>query len=568
MAYQIENVNNETRQFDRAYSEALKLAENHYENFPVISYFLPKKLKKYVAVIYQFARAADDFADEGDHSPEKRLELLNEYEQDFINSENGIFKNEFWKILNDTILVNDLSRQHFLNLIKAFKQDVIKNRYSNFEELLDYCSNSANPVGRIMLELFDIRDADSLKYSDDICTALQLTNFYQDVSIDILKGRIYLPLDEMKHFNVSESIIGVNEYSYDFGKFMKFQVERAEKMFGDGENLIVRLRGKFRFQIKMTISGGRSILKKIENNNYNVQAIRPVLLKKDYLYLFLRRMDQAKKIAKKSKSNFYYAFTLLPEEQRDAMNTVYAFCRKTDDIVDENDNPMDVKSENLLKWNNEFEKALSGSSDFSLLNKLVTIIHKFNIPVEPFFDLIKGMEMDLKRDRYLSFDDLIQYCYRVASTVGLMSIEIFGYKNKSAKDYAVNLGLAMQLTNILRDVKADADNGRIYLPQEDLENFGYSENDLLNGVYNNNFIALMEFESARAKKYFNIANHYLTFEDKPSMFAARAMQHIYFKLLRKLETEKFRVFEKRINVSKSEKVFISLGVWAKYNLVY
>lgn len=279
-------------------------------------------------------------------------------------------------------------------------------------------------------------------------------------------------------------------------------------------------------------------------------------------------MDQAKEIAKKSKSSFYYAFNLLPEAKREAMNTVYAFCRETDDIVDENDFSPEDKYRNLTKWNREFEKALNGSSEYSLLNKLAVIINKFNIPVEPFFELIKGMEMDLKNNRYMSFEELVQYCYRVASTVGLMSIEIFGYKNKSAKDYAINLGLAMQMTNILRDVRTDAENGRIYLPQEDLQKFGYSEKDLLNGIYNSNFISLMEFEADRAKKFFSDADRNLTFEDKPSMFAARAMQHIYFKLLKKLEMEKFRVFDKRINVSKSEKVFISLGVWAKYNLVY
>ncbi len=278
--------------------------------------------------------------------------------------------------------------------------------------------------------------------------------------------------------------------------------------------------------------------------------------------------SEAKDIARKSKSSFYYAFNLLPAEQRDAMNTVYAFCRRTDDIVDENDFSDDVKYENLRKWRIELERGLKGASNYPLLNNLSKIINQFNIPIEPFFDLIKGMEMDLQNIRYSNIDDLMEYCYRVAATVGLMSIEIFGYKNESAKNYAVNLGYALQLTNILRDVKKDADYGRIYLPQEDLQKFGYSENELLNSVYNENFVSLMRFEASRAKQYFEIANNSLNFEDKPSMYAARAMQHIYFNLLKKIEARNFNIFDENIKVSKSQKTAIAVGVWAKYSLVY
>jgi 15-cis-phytoene synthase len=279
-------------------------------------------------------------------------------------------------------------------------------------------------------------------------------------------------------------------------------------------------------------------------------------------------MDQSKQIAKQSNSSFYYAFSLLAKPKRDAMNTVYAFCRKTDDIVDEGCEPDDYKYEQLKKWRMEFEKALHGSSEYMLLNKLATIIRQFNIPLEPFFELIEGMEMDLLHKRYLTFDELVQYCYRVASTVGLMCIEIFGYKNNSTKNYAVNLGLAMQLTNILRDVKKDAENGRIYLPQDDLIKFNYTENELLNNVYDEKFINLMRYETQRAEEFFEKANRELNFEDKPSLFPARAMQHIYYRLLKKIEEENYDVLNKKIKVGKAEKAAISVGVWAKYSLVY
>ena len=278
--------------------------------------------------------------------------------------------------------------------------------------------------------------------------------------------------------------------------------------------------------------------------------------------------DIAKEISKKSNSSFYYAFNLLPSAKRDAMNTVYAFCRQTDDIVDEGNDPASLKYEKLRKWRIELEKSFSGHSEYLILNKLSSTIQKFNIPLEPFFELLKGMEMDLQKNRYLTFDDLQLYCYRVASTVGLMCVEIFGYKHASTRDFAVNLGIALQLTNILRDIKKDAENGRIYLPQEDLKKFNYNENDILNQTYNSNFTEMMKYESDRAKEYFDKATASLNIEDKAEMFAARAMQHIYYKMLGKIVDVDYDVYNNNIKVSTFQKVGISVGVWAKYSLVY
>jgi phytoene synthase len=279
-------------------------------------------------------------------------------------------------------------------------------------------------------------------------------------------------------------------------------------------------------------------------------------------------IDVAKEIAKKSNSSFYYAFNLLPAEQRDAMNTVYAFCRETDDIVDEGSVDDNLKFERLRRWRIELEKSLNGHSDYHLINKLARTIQNFNIPLEPFFDLLKGMEMDLQQKRYVTFNDLKTYCYHVASTVGLMCIEIFGYRHHSAKDFAVNLGIALQLTNILRDVKKDAEKGRIYLPKEDLEKFNYNESDIFNNTYNENFQQMMKYQVERAKEYFNAATNCLNREDKKAMFAARAMQHIYSRMLNKIVDADYDVYNKSIRISKVKKVGISLGVWAKYRLVY
>lgn len=279
--------------------------------------------------------------------------------------------------------------------------------------------------------------------------------------------------------------------------------------------------------------------------------------------------SEEKEITRQSKSNFLYSFSLLSKEKNDAINTVYAFCRKTDDIVDDENESIEAKHSKITEWRNELEKALkNGDSKYSLLNSLNKIIKKFNIPAEPFFDLIKGMEMDLKKNRYNTFGELIDYCFNVASTVGLMSIEIFGYNNPKTKDFAVNLGIALQLTNILRDIKTDAEHGRIYIPLEDMESFNYTEEDLLKFKYNSSFINLMKHECGRARHYYNEANKNLTKEDKGLMFAARIMEHIYFRVLKKIEKRNYNVFAKKVKVSKLRKIYITAGVYLKYKLLY
>lgn len=281
-----------------------------------------------------------------------------------------------------------------------------------------------------------------------------------------------------------------------------------------------------------------------------------------------KEIDISKDITRKSKTNFLYSFTLLSKEKNDAINTVYAFCRKTDDIVDDTGSDVETKSRKLEQWKSDLEAALAGSFKERLLNKLSTVIKEFNIPHKPFFDLIRGMRMDLERSRYETFDELYEYCYCAAGTVGLMCIEIFGYNNPKTREFAVALGVALQLTNIIRDVKKDADAGRIYIPKEDMERFGYSENDLLENKYNDKFIQLMKFEADRARSYYQKANELLVKEDKGLMFSARIMGHIYFDLLKRIERRKFNVFKNTAKVPRIKKIFLTFAVYFKYRLLY
>jgi 15-cis-phytoene synthase len=262
-------------------------------------------------------------------------------------------------------------------------------------------------------------------------------------------------------------------------------------------------------------------------------------------------------ITRQSKTNFLISFKMLPEHKREAINTVYAFCRCTDDIVDD-EGDHDLKHARLRNWAQELERGFHGKSKHALLNKLSVIAKKFNIPVEHFYSLIHGMEMDLEKSRYESFDELHNYCYHVASTVGLMCSEIFGYRHESARDYAVNLGIALQLTNIVRDVRSDAEIGRIYLPHEDFVRFGYSEEELLQNIYNQAFINMMRFEVQRARDYYNLARQSLAYEDHEAFFAARIMDKIYFRILHKIEKKHYKVFDGKISISPATKLFIAL----------
>lgn len=272
----------------------------------------------------------------------------------------------------------------------------------------------------------------------------------------------------------------------------------------------------------------------------------------------MQEADLAADITRRSKTNFMVSFAMLPEEKRDAINTVYAFCRCTDDIVDEGGDHAS-KTAMLKRWGEELEKGLRNESSHALLNKLNVIATRFNIPAVHFFDLIRGMRMDLERTRYESFDELNEYCYNVASTVGLMCSEIFGYKNEKTRQYAIDLGIALQLTNIVRDVKDDAAIGRIYLPREDFERFGYSYEELLSSTYNANFVRMMRFETQRAREYYQRARAELAHEDHAAFFAARIMDRIYYRILQKIEQKQFALFDERISISSFAKTRIAVA---------
>jgi 15-cis-phytoene synthase len=256
-------------------------------------------------------------------------------------------------------------------------------------------------------------------------------------------------------------------------------------------------------------------------------------------------------ITRQSKSNLALAFISLGRERKRDITVFYAFCRVIDDIADSSELNVVEKRVRLAKWRQMLHTA---SPDEPLLARDVRqLIAKYSLPLDMLEEIIAGVEMDLSTLRYPTFEELRVYCYRVASAVGLVSIEIFGYHNPRCKQYAIELGLALQMTNIIRDVGKDLQNGRIYLPQEDLARFHYSETELTQRQYNERFVQLMEFQTRRARQFFANAAAALPTEDRKAMAPAEIMDSVYRGLLRRIELDKFRVFEKEYRLSKLEK---------------
>lgn len=277
-------------------------------------------------------------------------------------------------------------------------------------------------------------------------------------------------------------------------------------------------------------------------------------------------MQHSHAITQKSASNLALAFILLPQPKRDAMSALYAFCREVDDVADEDSAPVEQRREQLAAWRQDIKLACDGQTPrFPTNRELQPVIRQFGLRFEFFDELIKGCEMDLVTLRYKDFEQLELYCYRVASAVGLLSIEIFGHQNPATRDYAIYLGKALQLTNILRDVKNDAARGRIYLPQTELEKHGVSEREILDSKYSDRYRELAGSVAQRAKTFYQLAQNTLPPEDRKSMVAAELMGSVYWQLLQKLERGKFNVFAAQpLKLSKPHKLALIFRSWLRF----
>ncbi len=258
----------------------------HYENFPVASVLVPARLRRPIEVIYQFARSADDIADEGDVTPDERLAGLEAYQAELDRIEAGNPpQTPLFVALAEVIRQHALPIQLFRDLIDAFAQDVVKKRYADYPELLDYCRRSANPVGRLVLHLFGRTEPEHLVQSDCICTALQLINFWQDVAIDWQKDRVYIPQTDFPHFKCSEADIAAQRWSANWAALMDFEIDRATALMQRGAPLVHALPGRLGWEIRLTIQGGLRILERLRQVRGDIFQHRPKLGKWDWLVL-------------------------------------------------------------------------------------------------------------------------------------------------------------------------------------------------------------------------------------------------------------------------------------------
>ena len=393
-----------------------------------------------------------------------------------------------------------------------------------------YSRYSANPVGRLVLYLFGYRDLGRQRLSDQVCSGLQLANFWQDVAVDLEKGRVYLPRQDMTRFGVSVEDLRLRNANSNFAALMRHEVARARELLmsgaaarrDGGQAALARhhdVRRRRTGDPAGYRAGGLRRLSPPPGRSANWTtcawagehcggALKPesiavasmpaadAALREDYA--------RCASITRRSSSNFYYAFMLLPAERRQALYSVYAFCRFVDDIADDavGDEAGGKPAKLLARWREELERVFNGSPTHAISRALAYNVRRFAIPRRYFEEIIDGVEMDLGRTRYATFEELRLYCYRVASAVGLVCIEIFGYRNPRTREYAENLGIAFQLTNIIRDLSEDAARGRIYLPLEDLARFDVSEDEILRGADTLELRRLLEHEVERARSFY------------------------------------------------------------------
>jgi squalene synthase HpnC/squalene synthase HpnD len=568
------------------------LATHHYENFNVASWLLPAELHQHFYNLYAYCRWADDLGDEiADRN--RALALLNWWERELNACYDGRPAHPVFIALRETVVAKDIPEQLFVDLLKAFRHDQTVKRYASWAEVLDYCVYSANPVGRLVLYLCGYRDEERQRLSDATCTALQLANFWQDVSRDMEKGRIYIPLDVAVAHGVTEKDILERRFDEKYIALMKDLIARTRNLFAQGAPLAKMVDARLSVDLELFSKGGIAVLDAIEAMGYDTLHRRPSIGKGKQVRLLGRALvtraisrnhkveeappaaavdavqasyEECQQIVKAAHSNFYYAFFLLPKPKRDALTALYAFMRLVDDVADEGDNVAD-KQRGLAKWRAAFDSAVTrhalgpetqAPSGASVLPALVDTMRRYQMPARYLHDLISGAEMDLTVRTYPTFERLKEYCYRVAGTVGLTCTHVFGFRDSRALDLAEKLGLAFQLTNIIRDVHEDYNLGRVYLPEEDLARYGVTPADFGLSSATLGVRELLRFEAERAWQFYEQGAELLKLIDEDSHGTLWLLAHTYSALLARIEAQDFAVFGERVRLSRAEKmVFIA-----------
>ncbi len=581
-----------------------QLARRHYENFSIASWLVPKELRQHLYNIYAYCRWSDDLADEVADSTTS-LELLDWWEAEFRRMDDGKCEHPVMIALSDTRSKYEISDQPFLDLIGAFRKDQSVRRYETDEDLVEYCRQSANPVGRMLLAMAGVKDERCLKWSDSICTGLQLANFCQDMRRDALMDRIYLPRSRWPEFGLTESEILKAQGTESLRRTLQHWVDDTRPFFEVARRLAVRMPSWLSRDILLFAGGGCAILDAIERSRFDVWKERVSVgafqkAKLAGMAFFVpshhgieatdrvelqESLDSCRSIAKRSGSNFYRSFSLLRPDRRNAMTTLYAFARCVDDVSDEA-GEADLKRARLNSWKKWIERLDSNANtgsretnstqDAGMVEKdcreegwspvdrarreslepaMIYLIQEFGVSVSWLGELIDGVEMDLDANlRFRSIEQLRDYCYHVASTVGLACLKIWGAEIDRVHSAAIECGMAFQWTNILRDVAEDARRGRIYLPADQFAKYGIGETEWLAGAPNGDWRGMMREEISRARSSYEQAwsIHEALTGDGQRMFSL--MWRTYRQLLEQIESQLDQVWTSRIEVPRRRKI--------------
>ena len=555
-----------------AYDACRRIVDAHPENFPVASRLLPPKLRPHILAVYAFCRSTDDISDAA-APPAERLARLDEWEEELVEAKGGAAKRDVFAALSHTIRLFDLPLRPFQDLLSAFRQDVTVSRYPDYEALIDYCRRSAHPVGRIYLMLHGARDAAAFRASDAICTGLQIANHLQDIRENAERDLIYMPQDDMRKFGVSDDDLLKDAATPQLRALLVHHINRTKRHFREGLPLFRRIRGRSGREFRAIWRGGAAALDAISREEWNVCAGSPKLNRRDKAKSFLaafrpihrleslvdaRAEEELNRryclwLVRQSRSNFYLSFFTLPAEKRRAIIAIYAYCRMADDIADE---PGEVSGKRILlrEWRDAAARLGDESPAHPIIAELARAARKYDLPQEHFEAICDGVAMDLEERRFEDFRELEAYCDKVASAVGLACLGVFGAASESAKDYAVSLGRALQMTNILRDVWEDAGRGRVYLPRKEMEEYGVAASDLKDKRHTGRVVGLLRFQARRARSYYDRAAAALRGERKENLLPARIMGRTYGTLLRKMDEDDFRHVDYRPSLTLREKL--------------
>ncbi len=548
------------------------------ENFPVGSLLLAASLRPHVAAYYAFARAIDDIADNPDLAPDDKIARLDRFAAGLTGEEASDPALEKAYRLRESMIQTGVPQRHGLDLVAAFKQDAVKRRYTDWEDLLGYCELSANPVGRFLLDLHG-EDRNGWAASDALCSALQVINHLQDMQDDLRAlDRVYVPLDWLRAEGLDVAALDEPSCSPGMRRVLDRCLDGVEDLIAQASPLPRQLRStRLAMESAAIITLARMLTARLRRQDplaRRVALSRPGLVSIAAVgalgHLLGRMLGRRRPpadaaawahvdhVVARSKSSFIAGMRTLPRNRGRALFAVYAFCREVDDIADE---PGDFgrRLERLAEWRAEIERLYGGAPTYPTTRALLGPVSEFNLPKAEFLAVIDGMESDLcNAIRAPSALALRTYCRQVAGAVGMLSVNIFGADEPEAHELAEALGEALQLTNILRDLAEDCARGRLYLPRELLLHHGIDSDDPQIVLAHPALPRVCAALAGQARQRFHRARLLMGRCDRRRLKPSVLMMEVYEHLLNRLEREAWRDPYRRVRLSAPTKLWILL----------